>query len=224
MVKLNMGLIGVRLRSWAFQAQTYPQVSNPARSPFVFLLSPPMLLPRKLLPWRRPTLPQALARRLLRSTSPSRSDTEDDPPFTRIPTRDPPRPPSPPPKPKADAGRIRPDEPASSDLPFDFRYSYSETDPAWKPIGFREPTRFSPFGPGRLDRPWDGVAAAVRGGGGDAPEGGVGARSREEVLGEPLSEAEVAELVERYRHSDCSRQINLGEFLVLSMPKWRLFL
>ncbi|GJN09430.1 hypothetical protein PR202_ga27436 [Eleusine coracana subsp. coracana] len=168
-----------------------------------------MLLPRKLLPWRRPTHAQALARRLLRSTSPS--DTDDDPPFRKIPKRDPPRPPSPPPKPKAVAGKIRADEPASSDLPFDFRYSYSETDPSWKPIGFREPTRFSPFGPGRLDRPWDGVAAAVRGNGGDAREGVVGARSWEDVLGEPLSEAEVAELVERYRHSDCSRQINLGK-------------
>lgn len=176
------------------------------------------MLPRKLLPWRRPTHAQALARRLLRSISPS--DTDDDPPFTRIPKRDPPRPP----KPKAVTGKIKPDEPASSDLPFDFQYSYSETDPSWKPIGFREPTRFSPFGPGRLDRPWDGVAAAARDGGGDAPEGGVGATSREEVLGEPLSEAEVAELVERYRHSDCSRQINLGELSVLFMPKWRLFL
>lgn len=31
------------------------------------------------------------------------------------------------------------------------------------------------------------------------------------MLGEALSEAEVSELVERYRHSDCSRQINLGK-------------
>jgi hypothetical protein len=176
-----------------------------------------MFLPRKLLPWRRPTHgAQALAGRLLRSSSPH-SDTDDDPPFTRIP-KSPPRAPSTPSpspspsprpsKPKATTGKIRPEEPAHSDLPFDFRYSYSETDPSWKPIGFREPTRFSPFGPGRLDRPWDGVAAA-RGGGGDG-EGYE--RSRVEVLGEPLSEEEVAELVERYRHSDCSRQINLGEF------------
>ncbi|RCV29769.1 hypothetical protein SETIT_6G039500v2 [Setaria italica] len=170
-----------------------------------------MFLSRELLPWRRPTHgAQALAGRLLSSSSPH-SYTDDDPPFTRIP-KSPPRapstpPPPPPPKPKALAGNIRPDEPAHSDLPFDFRYSYSETDPAWRPIGFREPTRFSPFGPGRLDRPWDGVAAA-RGGGGDGE--GV-ERSREEVLGEPLSEEEVAELVERYRHSDCSRQINLGK-------------
>nr|CAB3482344.1 unnamed protein product [Digitaria exilis] len=165
-----------------------------------------MLLPRKLLPWRRPTQgAQTLADRLLRSSS-SLPDSDDDPPFTRIPNRPPRAPSNPPPhKPKAPAGKIRPDEPAHSDLPFDFRYSYSETDPAWRPIGFREPTRFSPFGPGRLDRPWDGTAAARIG------EGSSGAeRSREEVLGEPLSEKEVAELVERYRHSDCSRQINLA--------------
>ncbi|CAN6357052.1 unnamed protein product [Urochloa humidicola] len=169
-----------------------------------------MLLPRKLLlPWRHPTRgAQALVGNLVRSSS-SLSDPDDDPPFTRIPKcppRAPSNPPSPP-KPKVAASKIRPDEPAHSDLPFDFRYSYSETDPAWRPIGFREPTRFSPFGPGRLDRPWDGVAAA-QGGGGD---GKIGERSREEVLGEPLSEEEVAELVERYRHSDCSRQINLGK-------------
>ncbi|KAG2577215.1 CRS2-associated factor 2, mitochondrial-like [Panicum virgatum] len=168
-----------------------------------------MFLSRELLlPWRRPNQgAQALAGRLLRSSS-SLSDNDDDPPFTRIPKRLP-RAPSPPPKPKAVAGKIRPDEPAHSDLPFDFRCSYSETNPAWRPIGFREPTRFSPFGPGRLDRPWDGIAAA-RGGVGDG-EGEGGERSREEVLGEPLSEEEVAELVERYRHSDCSRQINLGK-------------
>ncbi|KAL6658908.1 hypothetical protein ACP70R_002948 [Stipagrostis hirtigluma subsp. patula] len=167
-----------------------------------------MLLPRELLPWRRLTQAQAqaLARRLLRSSS--LTDTDDDPPFTRIAKQLPRAPLTAPPKPKSQPGKIRPDEPATSDLPFDFRYSYSETDPAWKPIGFREPTRFSPFGPGRLDRPWDGVAAATRGAGGD---GVSGERSREEVLGEPLSEAEVAELVERYRHSDCSRQINLGK-------------
>lgn len=34
---------------------------------------------------------------------------------------------------------------------------------------------------------------------------------RNRVLGDPLTEEEVAELVERYRHSDCSRQINLGK-------------
>ena len=178
-----------------------------------------MFLPRKLLQWRRPAQDaQALAGRLLRSSS-SLSDPDDDPPFTWIPkhpSRAPSTPP-PPPKPKALAGKIRPDEPAHSDLPFDFRYSYSETDPAWRPIGFREPTRFSPFGPGRLDRPWDGAAAARVGEDASGDE-----RSREEVLGEPLSEEEVAALVERFRHSDCSRQINLGEFVISDAPSTRM--
>ena len=40
---------------------------------------------------------------------------------------------------------------------------------------------------------------------------------REAVLGESLSDDEIAELVERYRHSDCSRQINLGNFFLLSI-------
>lgn len=42
----------------------------------------------------------------------------------------------------------------------------------------------------------------------------VVSEQRKAVLGEPLSEDEIAELVERYRHSDCSRQINLGKFLL----------
>ncbi|XP_077218345.1 RNA-binding CRS1 / YhbY (CRM) domain-containing protein isoform X2 [Tasmannia lanceolata] len=97
--------------------------------------------------------------------------------------------------------------PFQSDLPFDFRHSYSETDPSIKPIGFREPPRFSPFGPGRLNRKWNGVSA---------PAVGVSDRDkvseeRESVLGDPLMEEEIEELVERYRHNDCSRQINLGK-------------
>ncbi|XXG55432.1 hypothetical protein AAC387_Pa03g3100 [Persea americana] len=102
--------------------------------------------------------------------------------------------------------------PLRSDLPFDFRYSYSEYNPSINPIGFREPPRFSPFGPGRLDRKWNGVLAPVTG---DADAGSVLAeereRERDSVLGDPLTEEEVDELVERYRHSDCSRQINIGK-------------
>ena len=96
--------------------------------------------------------------------------------------------------------------PLKSDLPFDFKYSYSETNSSVEPVGFREPPRFSPFGPGRLDRKWTGTCAPAEG---DYDSEKV-AGERNEVLGEPLSEEEVAELVERYRHSDCSRQINLG--------------
>ncbi|MQM17738.1 hypothetical protein Taro_050716, partial [Colocasia esculenta] len=91
-------------------------------------------------------------------------------------------------------------------LPFGFLYSYSETDPSLRPIGFREPPRFSPFGPGRLDRAWDGVSAPAAG----PPDPERIAVERAEVLGDPLTEPEVEELVERYRHSDCSRQINIG--------------
>jgi hypothetical protein len=179
-----------------------------------------MLFPRKLLPWPRPrwSRGQDLARRLFRVSYLSEPD-DDDPPFTRIPSN-PPRASAPPqpPKPKAQTTKIVPDEPARSDLPFDFRYSYSETDPSWRPIGFREPTRFSPFGPGRLDRPWDGVAAAAERVDGEIGSGDARESTRDEVLGEALSEAEVAELVERYRHSDCSRQINLGKFVLLQRP------
>lgn len=100
------------------------------------------------------------------------------------------------------------DIPFHSDLPFHFRYSYSETNPAVKPIGFRESPRFSPFGPGRLDRTWDGVSAKM-----DMEEDldwGDILKERRDVIGEPLTDEEVEVLVEKYRHNDCNRQINLG--------------
>ncbi|KAM7498870.1 hypothetical protein LguiA_023284 [Lonicera macranthoides] len=97
--------------------------------------------------------------------------------------------------------------PINSNLPFDFRYSYSEVDPSVEPIGFREPPRFSPFGPGRLDRKWTGTSAPVK----KSVDLGKIEEERNVVLGEPLSEEEIEELVERFRHSDCSRQINLGK-------------
>jgi len=96
--------------------------------------------------------------------------------------------------------------PLKSNLPFDFRYSYSETQPSVGPISFRESPKFSPFGPGRLDRTWTGVSAPVQ----SEPDWKRVEEERNRVLGAPLSEDEVAELVERYRHSDCVRQINLG--------------
>lgn len=96
--------------------------------------------------------------------------------------------------------------PLKSDLPFDFRYSYSETGPSVKPISFRESPKFSPFGPGRLDREWTGTSAPVQ----REVDRKIMEEERNRVLGAPLSEEEVAELVERYRHSDCARQINLG--------------
>lgn len=97
--------------------------------------------------------------------------------------------------------------PVKSDLPFDFKYSYSEMNPDVKPIGFREPPRFSPFGPGRLDRKWTGTCAPAE----ESVNSDKLAEQRNKVIGEPLTEEEIAELVEKYRHSDCSRQINLGK-------------
>ncbi|KAG6405135.1 hypothetical protein SASPL_132718 [Salvia splendens] len=92
------------------------------------------------------------------------------------------------------------------ELPFDFMYSYSEISPGVEPIGFREPPKFSPFGPGRLDRNWTGTTAPAT----VKPDLEKLAKERQKVLGDPISDEEVAELVEKYRHSNCSRQINLG--------------
>ncbi|GLU00544.1 hypothetical protein SLE2022_404430 [Rubroshorea leprosula] len=47
-----------------------------------------------------------------------------------------------------------------SDLPFDFRFSYTESSLTVRPIGLRGP-KYSPFGPGRLDREWTGVCAPI---------------------------------------------------------------
>ncbi|KAG4150001.1 hypothetical protein ERO13_D05G368068v2 [Gossypium hirsutum] len=71
------------------------------------------------------------------------------------------QPPKPKPKPPDPTPNRNP-TPIKLSLPFDFRHSYSETDPTLEPIGFREPKRFSPFGPGRLDREWTGTSAPVR--------------------------------------------------------------
>ncbi|KAL3632183.1 hypothetical protein CASFOL_025167 [Castilleja foliolosa] len=104
--------------------------------------------------------------------------------------------------------KINPDsDNAKPELPFDYMYSYSETSPGVKPIGFREPPRFSPFGPGRIDRKWNGVSAPAQ----QKPGLDELAEERERVLGDPLSDEEIAQLVDNYRHNDCSRQINLGK-------------
>lgn len=171
-----------------------------------------------VLPWR--VTGPALARRLRSSLPPGDSD---DPPFSAVPEKPPPARIKRRTKPSATAttttARRAPGNgsrgggggdrfPVHSDLPFDFRYSYSETDPSLRPLGFREPPRFSPFGPGRLDRTWDGVSAPA-----PAEEKPTAAAERAAVQGAPLTESEIEELVERYRHSDCSRQINLGQDL-----------
>ncbi|XWS09810.1 hypothetical protein CRYUN_Cryun39dG0021200 [Craigia yunnanensis] len=129
------------------------------------------------------------------------SKTTYDPPFSPISK------PCKPPKPKPKPPNPNPSLHLKSNLPFDFRHSYSETDPSFEPIGFREPKRFSPFGPGRLDREWTGTSAPAR----DEVDVCQVEEKRRRVLGDPLTEEEVGQLVEKYRHSDCARQINLGK-------------
>ncbi|KAF4352738.1 hypothetical protein F8388_003391 [Cannabis sativa] len=155
----------------------------------------------KLLPWRRQSSPLKCQAIFLIS----RFLIQDayDPPFALLsdPKKTQPRNNDPKPK-KAPTQR-----PLKSDLPFDFIYSYSESNPSVEPIGFRESPKFSPFGPGRLDRKWTGTTAPAR----KVPDLDKLAKERSRVLGDPLTEDEVSELVERYRHNDCSRQINLGK-------------
>ncbi|KAL2944546.1 CRS2-associated factor 2 mitochondrial [Bienertia sinuspersici] len=135
----------------------------------------------------------------------SLSSFADDPPFSLIP------------KPQKTTNKREkqphdskntPNFPLKTNLPFDFRHSYSESDPHVDPIGFREPPKFSPFGPGWVDRKWTGSCAPFKGG---KEEREKWDGFRERVLGEPLSEEEIEELVEKYRHNDCNRQINIGK-------------
>ncbi|THU59048.1 hypothetical protein C4D60_Mb03t20870 [Musa balbisiana] len=108
-------------------------------------------------------------------------------------------------------------EPVHSDLPFDFRFSYTEGSPNVKPVGLREP-KYSPFGPGRLDRIWTGFSApavdpTVRSVDGDGPETvdlEKAKQMRTRILGKPLSPAERAFLVEKYQKNRTKRQVNLG--------------
>ncbi|KAL0397825.1 UNVERIFIED_CONTAM: CRS2-associated factor 1, mitochondrial [Sesamum calycinum] len=104
--------------------------------------------------------------------------------------------------------------PIRSDLPFDFRFSYTESSPKVRPIGLREP-KYSPFGPGRLDRVWTGVCApavdpkaAFAGVDGELEE--KRRLMRERIQGEPLTNAERKALVERCQRHKTKRQINLG--------------
>ncbi|XP_062108237.1 CRS2-associated factor 2, mitochondrial isoform X2 [Humulus lupulus] len=155
----------------------------------------------KLLPWRRHSSPpkyQAIF-------GFSRFITQDayDPPFSPLFKPNKTQPWNNDPKPK----KAPIQRPLMSDLPFDFSYSYSESNPSIEPIGFRESPKFSPFGPGRLDRKWTGTAAPAR----KVPDLDKVAKERSRVLGDPLTEDEISQLVERYRHNDCSRQINLGK-------------
>nr|DAD46744.1 TPA_asm: hypothetical protein HUJ06_016681 [Nelumbo nucifera] len=107
-------------------------------------------------------------------------------------------------------------KPLRSDLPFDFRFSYTESNPAARPIGLREP-KYSPFGPGRLDRAWTGVCAPAvdptvksLDGNEDPKLEEKRRRWREAILGEPLTPAERKILVEKCQRNKTKRQINLG--------------
>ncbi|KAL7158594.1 hypothetical protein ABFS83_02G154700 [Erythranthe nasuta] len=104
--------------------------------------------------------------------------------------------------------------PLRSDVPFDFRFSYTESNPKTRPIGLREP-KYSPFGPGRLDRVWTGVCAPAV----DPKVGSAGIDGeleekrrvmRDRVQGEPLTNAERKAIVERCQRHKTKRQINLG--------------
>ncbi|CAL5382864.1 unnamed protein product [Camellia sinensis] len=130
-------------------------------------------------------------------------------PTTKKPQKPPYRPPS-----SLDRGGAKP---VRSDLPFDFRFSYTESNPDVRPIGLREP-KYSPFGPDRLDRVWTGVCApavelrvgSVEDGKEDSKLEEKRKKTREKTLGEPLTNAERKALVDRCQSPRTKRQINLG--------------
>ncbi|KAK3006505.1 hypothetical protein RJ639_017594 [Escallonia herrerae] len=108
-------------------------------------------------------------------------------------------------------------KPVRSSLPFDFRFSYTESSQSVRPIGLREP-KYSPFGPERLDRVWTGVCApAVDPKVGSVEEGKEDPNLEEKrrvmrakIQGEPLTGAERKALVEKCQRNRTKRQINLG--------------
>ncbi|KAK7340155.1 hypothetical protein VNO77_20849 [Canavalia gladiata] len=106
--------------------------------------------------------------------------------------------------------------PVRSDLPFDFRFSYTESSSKVRPIGLREP-KYSPFGPGRVDRNWTGVCAPAVDpkvedleGGEDPKLEGKRKEKREMIQGKPLTGAERKALVLQCERSKTKRQINIG--------------
>ncbi|KAG9459925.1 hypothetical protein H6P81_004433 [Aristolochia fimbriata] len=118
------------------------------------------------------------------------------------------------------------------EAPFEFQFSYSET-PKVKPIAIREPA-FLPFAPPSLPRPWTGKAPLKKSkkkiplfdSFNPPPPGMKGmkrvempgpiplgkfpkeGKTREEILGEPLTRKEIRELVKP--HLSSNRQVNLG--------------
>ncbi|KAL0002601.1 hypothetical protein SO802_016382 [Lithocarpus litseifolius] len=107
-------------------------------------------------------------------------------------------------------------KPIRSELPFDFRYSYTDSSPNVRPIGLREP-KYSPFGPGRLDRQWTGVCAPAVDPKARTLEAAEDPKleekrkmMRERVQGMPLTESERKILVDKCQRHKTKRQINLG--------------
>nr|XP_043612865.1 CRS2-associated factor 1, mitochondrial [Erigeron canadensis] len=104
-------------------------------------------------------------------------------------------------------------KPIKTDLPFDFRFSYTESSPEVRPIGLREP-KYSPFGPERVNRVWTGVCAPAV----DPMAGKEQVEKleverkkiRERIQGPELTNAERLELVHRFGKHKTKRQINLG--------------
>lgn len=86
-----------------------------------------------------------------------------------------------------------------------------------RPTGLREP-KYSPFGPGRLDREWTGVCAPAKDPKVKSVEGGAEDPNLDEkrilmrgrIQGEPLTNAERKALVEKCHRNQTKRQINLG--------------
>ncbi|KNA15468.1 hypothetical protein SOVF_098070 [Spinacia oleracea] len=110
------------------------------------------------------------------------------------------------------------EKPLRSNLPFDFRYSYTESNPSVRPIGLRGP-KYSPFGPGRVKREWTGVCAPVKSPKVRSVDGEVEDDSelvekrrlmRETLLGQPLTDAEKKILVDMCERSKVKKQVNLG--------------
>lgn len=107
-----------------------------------------------------------------------------------------------------------------SDLPFDFRFSYTESSSNVRPIGLREP-KYSPFGPDRLDREWTGVCAPAVNPKVESVDGVEDPKLeekrrklREKIQGPSLTEAERKFLVEQCQRNKTKRQVNLGTVFI----------
>ncbi|KAK7389811.1 hypothetical protein VNO78_25105 [Psophocarpus tetragonolobus] len=104
----------------------------------------------------------------------------------------------------------------SNGLPFDFRFSYTESSPKVRPIGLREP-KYSPFGPDRLDRKWTGVCAPAVDPTVDSLESVEDPKLEEQrkkkrdmIQGKPLTSEERKALVSQFEKSKTKRHVNLG--------------